>query len=103
MGLHTMTDHSISEKIEYKYLSFINKVFWVVHIGFLLLFANLKINFMVYFNLGSILFTHWLFLCCKNSKYICMSTSLPLKFSYICRLRHFAWGLAAIFSYVCSA
>lgn len=56
MGLHTMTDHSISEKIEYKYLSFINKVFWVVHIGFLLLFANLKINFMVYFNLGSILF-----------------------------------------------
>ena len=50
MGLHTMTDHSISEKIEYKYLSFINKVFWVVHIGFLLLFANLKINFMVYFN-----------------------------------------------------
>ena len=28
----------------------------VVHIGFLLLFANLKINFMVYFNLGSILF-----------------------------------------------
>ena len=56
MGLHTMTDHSISEKIEYKYLSFINKVFLVVHIGFLLLFANLKINFMVYFNLGSILF-----------------------------------------------
>ena len=51
MGLHTMTDHSISEKIEYKYLSFINKVFLVVHIGFLLLFANLKINFMVYFNL----------------------------------------------------
>ena len=51
-----MTDHSISEKIEYKYLSFINKVFLVVHIGFLLLFANLKINFMVYFNLGSILF-----------------------------------------------
>ena len=36
MGLHTMTDHSISEKIEYKYLSFINKVFLVVHIGFLL-------------------------------------------------------------------
>ena len=34
MGLHTMTDHSISEKIEYKYLSFINKVFLVVHIGF---------------------------------------------------------------------
>ena len=33
MGLHTMTDHSISEKIEYKYLSFINKVFLVVHIG----------------------------------------------------------------------
>lgn len=58
MGLHTMTDHSISEKIEYKYLSFINKVFLVVHIGFLLLFANLKINFMVYFNLGSILFLH---------------------------------------------
>lgn len=58
MGLHTMTDHSISEKIEYKYLSFINKVFWVVHIGFLLLFANLKINFMVYFNLGSILILH---------------------------------------------
>ena len=56
MGLHKMTDHSISEKIEYKYLSFINKVFLVVHIGFLLLFANLKINFMVYFNLGSILF-----------------------------------------------
>lgn len=56
MGLHTMTDHSISEKIEYKYLSFINKVFLIVHIGFLLLFANLKINFMVYFNLGSILF-----------------------------------------------
>ena len=27
MGLHTMADHSISEKIEYKYLSFINKVF----------------------------------------------------------------------------
>lgn len=103
MGLHTMTDHSISEKIEYKYLSFINKVFLVVHIGFLLLFANLKINFMVYFNLGSILFYTLAFLCCKNSKYICMSTSLPLKFSYICRLRHFAWGLAAIFSYVCSA
>lgn len=65
MGLHTMTDHSISEKIEYKYLSFINKVFLVVHIGFLLLFANLKINFMVYFNLGSILFTHWLFYAAK--------------------------------------
>lgn len=58
MGLHTMADHSISEKIEYKYLSFINKVFLVVHIGFLLLFANLKINFMVYFNCRKHPFLH---------------------------------------------
>ena len=50
MGLHTMTDHSISEKIEYKYLSFINKVFLVVDSGFILIFAKLKINYMVYFN-----------------------------------------------------
>lgn len=42
MGLHTMTDHSISEKIEYKYLSFINKVFLVVHIGFLLYICKFK-------------------------------------------------------------
>lgn len=68
MGLHTMTDHSISEKIEYKYLSFINKVFLVVHIGFLLLFANLKINFMVYFNLGSILFYTLTFFLLQTSK-----------------------------------
>lgn len=68
-----MTDHSISEKIEYKYLSFINKVFLVVHIGFLLLFANLKINFMVYFNLGSILFTHWLFYAAKiQNTFVCL-------------------------------
>ena len=63
-----MADHSISEKIEYKYLSFINKVFLLVHIGFLLLFANLKINFMIYFNLGSILFYTLAFFMLQTSK-----------------------------------
>lgn len=63
-----MTDHSISEKIEYKYLSFINKVFLLVHVGFLLLFADLKITFMIYFNFGSILFYTLAFFLLQTSK-----------------------------------
>ena len=75
-----MTDHSISEKLNINIFLLLIQYFLVVHIGFLLLFANLKINFMVYFNLEAS-FLHTGFLCCKNSKYICVSTSLPLKFS----------------------
>lgn len=103
MGLHTMTDHSISEKIEYKYLSFINKVFLVVHIGFLLLFANLKINFMVYFNLGSILFYTLTFFLLQTSKMHLYVYLASIEILLHMSLQHFVWGLAAIFSYVCSA
>ena len=63
-----MTDYGVSSEIEYRYLSFINKVFLIIHVGFLLLFADLRITFMVYFNFGSILFYAAAFFLLKTSK-----------------------------------
>ena len=63
-----MADYNIPEKIEYKYLSFINKVFLILHAGLLLLFADLRITFMIYLNFGSILFYMLAFILLQTPK-----------------------------------
>lgn len=49
-------DNTNQPKLEQRYLSFLNKVFLVIHIGFLFLFTELGVTFMMYFNVISILF-----------------------------------------------